>query len=556
MTIFITGASGFIGSHFLKRLLETADSSAKIYVFGRAAGSSMSDRVQFLKGDLAEIHKYSHELLASDYVYHIAANATFGSDQDYAAVNTAPTAAMIQILKGSQKLKNLIYISTIGAVDRHPSDFCAKPLDEKSEPAPRSEYGRSKLEAEILIKKSGLPFTIVRPTWVYGEGMRGNSHIQQFVSMAAQNKKLVFLLRFMGRVSLIHVTDLVNFLVSCINNSQVIGQTLFALTENLAFHEILSEVWLQARGERVRPIWLPGFLSWVRFFHRFLPLTVTNLFADYLLADPEGFRRWSKSVRPILFKDGLSDVIQDNPRLHGQVIITGANSGIGFELARRMARQQNRLILIDRDTSNLNEFRNHQIIQADLSDPVAIESISSQVVGRIKALVNNAGVGYKGSISELDENQIVRTLQVNCLAPILLTKKLLGRLKKDQAVVVNVASSVAYNPLPGMSIYAASKSLVLSWYESLSVELKATNRVLTVSPSGTATNFQKQGGVSTEAGGLMSPHYVAEVIEDHLAAGAPHVIIGGKSKILLAASRFLSQRNKAKLWGLLFAKLR
>ena len=106
-------------------------------------------------------------------------------------------------------------------------------------PYPRSRYGESKLKSETLIRDSGLPFTIIRPTWVYGEDMRTNSHINRFVSMVFERHP-VARLAFPGKVSLIHVNDLATALVNCINYEAVIGRTYFAETEALPIGKIFA----------------------------------------------------------------------------------------------------------------------------------------------------------------------------------------------------------------------------------------------------------------------------------------------------------------------------
>lgn len=558
MKIFVTGATGFIGSQFLKSLTRQMPADGKIYVFARSPIDIESKQIIKVTGELSELRKYSAEICECDFVFHIAANAVYGGQDNYQEVNVEPTCELIDILKASKHLQRFIFVSTIGAVDRGAFDFCANPLDENTLCHPRSKYGRSKRDAEVIVRSSGLPFTIIRPTWVYGRGMRVNSHIHKFVSMAADGKRrLLFSVGFPGRVSLIHVDDLVEAFIRCMQLPEATGRTIFAATENISIGEIFQNVWSQVHGERIRSIRLPGIVRAVRFFHRILPLSVANLFADYLCAETSTFANVFKIEKPITLSEGLRDVVDDNIELHGAIVITGANSGIGLALARRLAAQSEKLVLIDKATDQLNEFqREHIVLNADLTNQESFAKIAAQIPGRVKGLVNNAGIGYKGTITSLTPAQIEQTVAVNCAAPVLLTQALSRKLVKDQSAIVNVASSVAYNPLPGMSIYAASKAFALSWSEALSEEWRNSNRVITISPAGTATNFQKTGGVSTHAGGLLSADDVAQRIERSLIKGTGHKVIGLKAKILLAASWPMPMRWKTRFWGTLFAKLR
>ena len=160
LNIFITGASGFIGSYVLEKILLRLDEDDKIFILSRVIFDFEDKRIMVLKGDLEKIEIYEKEILNSDYFFHLAANATFGSDLDYNQVNFLPTKKIINILKKSSRLKNFVFISTIGAVDRHKKDLCNEPLSVDSAPAPTSAYGQSKLKAEDYTKQSGIPFTI------------------------------------------------------------------------------------------------------------------------------------------------------------------------------------------------------------------------------------------------------------------------------------------------------------------------------------------------------------------------------------------------------------
>lgn len=553
MTIFITGATGFVGRHFFKLLSSKAPAGSTFYILARSAAPSEFPGATLLSGGLEQLEEFRDQLLKSDYVFHIAAKATYGKSAGYKEANTDSTVKLVEILSDSKALKNFIFVSTIGAVDRATFDFCSQPLNRFSNPSPRSVYGRSKLDAENAIRISSIPYTIIRPTWVYGEGMRAKSHIHQFVSMAVK-KSGVFKLNFPGKVSLIHVTDLASALCNAIGNNRIIGKTYFGETEGLSLGEILNETWKHVHASECPRSNLPKLFTWVRFFHSLLPLAIANLFADYLYArDPE-FSSDFDIRKPILLKDGIRDVINDNVELTGTYIITGAGSGIGLALARRLSGKK--LLLIDRETSALGGIPNVKVVKADLSVDGSLDEIAQQVTGRVKALVNNAGVGYKGGLSQLSDDKIKTTLAVNIQAPMLLTKRLSHILQRDGATIVNVASSVGYNPLPGMSVYAASKAFIVSWSESLAYEWQDTNPVVTFSPSGTATNFQKAGGVSTESGKLMSPDQVASLIAQRLDGKGGHFVVGAFSKILILICRFVPVRTAAKIWGGLFARLR
>jgi short-subunit dehydrogenase len=527
-------------------------------VLARRPLNHPDSRVIELRGDLQGLAAFRGELLASDYVFHLAANAAFDSDCDYESVNYQPTVELAAILKQSRRLRGLVFVSTIGAVDRAPQDNCAKPLDAESRPSPRSSYGASKLKAEQAVRESGLPWTIIRPTWVYGADMRTGSHINRFVTMAADRHPIVRL-AFPGRVSLIHVRDLARALTRCIDNPAAVGRAYFAVTESLSIGRIFALISEKIAGKRPAQIPVPSFAPFIGRLHARLPLTLANLFVGYLWAEDARFREDFKLSAPILFEAGVADVIRTNVRLSGCWVITGANSGIGLALAKRLAGAGKQLALIDKDTDQLGQFKNAQVVRADLAEAAGLEAVSAALAGvKIAGLVNNAGIGVRGPQRFTPPEAMRRILAVNALAPVLLTRHLIENLVANEAVIVNIASSIAYNPLPFMALYSATKALLSNWSESLAYELRRTNLVITFSPAGTLTGFQRAAGVKVyrEGKGLLTPDYVAGEIIRAIRRRKKVVILGLPTRILLFISRFLPRGINILFWGKLFEKYR
>lgn len=557
MNIFITGATGFIGKNFLSQLLPDIKPEDTCYLLLRKVAQFEDKRIVQLVGSLEDLIKFEKEILSCEYVFHLAANATYGSDFDYDKVNFEPTVQIVNILKNSKHLKNFIFTSTIGAVDRTKNDDCRTPLSVQSVPNPVSLYGKSKLKSEEYIIKSGIPFTIIRPAWVYGKNMRTNSHINKFVSMVYQ-KSFASRLNFPGKVSLIHVDDLSKALVNCLSNDRIINKIYFAETEALSIGDIFSIIYNATNTNAIVKINMPRFHFIMKRVHNRLPLTVSLLFLDYLLANDENFQGDFKLKEIKIFSENVNDVISTNIN-NGFWVITGANSGIGYELAKKLDAQNKKLILIDKNTGNLDSFNKHLILKVDLSNFNELVELSNAIdQHKIFCLINNAGVGFRGSLKEISVEQIKKTVDVNVCYPVFFTKLLLDKLIRDGSIIVNVASSIAYNPLPYMSIYSASKAFVSNWSESLSYELKDSNRVITISPSGTYTNFQKNAGVKVvgEGKGLLSPGYVADSIIETVYGRKDIVILGFKTRILLMISKLLPRKMNIHLWGKLFESLR
>lgn len=185
------------------------------------------------------------------------------------------------------------------------------------------------------------------------------------------------------------------------------------------------------------------------------------------------------------------------------VLVTGASSGIGLELAKCFAADGARLVLTARHAEALESLAAelHRaygtdivVLPGDLSLPETPERIFRELQGRgvaVDVLVNNAGFGLWGRFADLPLQRQLDMLQVNVTALVHLTGLFLpGMVQRRRGGVLNVASVAGFLPGPGMSIYYASKSAVLSFTEALARELAGTHVTATVvCPGPTITNF-------------------------------------------------------------------
>ncbi len=187
------------------------------------------------------------------------------------------------------------------------------------------------------------------------------------------------------------------------------------------------------------------------------------------------------------------------------VLVTGASSGIGLELARCFAADGSRLVLLARNTAALEELAGELrrdfkveaiVMSADLSLPEMPVKIFSELNGRgivVDVLVNNAGFGAHGLFSKLSLQRQLEMIQVNVTALTELTGLFLpGMVKRRLGGVLNVASVAGFVPGPGMAVYYASKAFVLSFTEALAEELAGTGiKVKALCPGPTKTDFFK-----------------------------------------------------------------
>ena len=238
------------------------------------------------------------------------------------------------------------------------------------------------------------------------------------------------------------------------------------------------------------------------------------------------------------------------------VLITGASSGIGLELARSFAADGCRLILLARNTDALEilagELRQaHKIetlvLTADLSRPETPARVFKELQGRgikVDVLVNNAGFGANGTFAGLPLQRQIEMIQVNITALTNLTGLFLpGMIERRRGGVLNVGSLAGFLPGPGMNIYFATKAFVLSFTEALAEELASTGVTATVlCPGPTATNFgnishgQKMRRLNTPK---MTAATVASYGHNAFRQGRPLAIPGWQYQALLLLVRIM-----------------
>ena len=185
------------------------------------------------------------------------------------------------------------------------------------------------------------------------------------------------------------------------------------------------------------------------------------------------------------------------------VLITGASSGIGMELAREFAKHGHSVVLVARGIDKLEELARElrskskvraEVIGADLTEPSAPEKIVKSLSERnltIDVLVNNAGFGERGPFAQIDMQRQLDMIQVNITAVAHLTRLLLpGMIQRNAGGVLNVASTAAFQGGPNMAMYYATKAFVLSFTEALHEEVAGTIvHVTCLCPGPTHTGF-------------------------------------------------------------------
>ena len=195
-----------------------------------------------------------------------------------------------------------------------------------------------------------------------------------------------------------------------------------------------------------------------------------------------------------------------DPHENSTVVVTGASSGIGAELARELARRGYGVTLVARRKEKLAELageleESHGITaaveSADLQDPAARDRLVDALAERdVVGLINNAGYGATGPFAEADLDWHQGMVQLNCQAVVHLTGRIVPRLVEAGAgAVLNIASLAACQPIPNMATYAASKAFVLAFSEAVHAELAGSGvSVTAVQPGPVKTEFWELAG--------------------------------------------------------------
>lgn len=233
-------------------------------------------------------------------------------------------------------------------------------------------------------------------------------------------------------------------------------------------------------------------------------------------------------------------------------ILTGAGSGIGRETAVALAREGALLTLVGRRRAELEETARlvdaaggrASTFVADIADAAThsyIAEAARSTFGEVSGLINNAGNVRGGRLESISIEDINAMIAVNLTAPILLTRAVLPELKRaTHGYIVNVSSGVALLTPPYYSVYAAVKSGIAAFGDSLRRELLDDNvSVVNIFPGATDTPMMKTSRAGAELGFMReSPADVAAAIVDALKNGKREVIRGGEARLaLIAANR-------------------
>ncbi|WDF56257.1 SDR family NAD(P)-dependent oxidoreductase [Mucilaginibacter sp. KACC 22063] len=238
-------------------------------------------------------------------------------------------------------------------------------------------------------------------------------------------------------------------------------------------------------------------------------------------------------------------------------LITGATSGIGYELAKLFAKDHYNLIIVSRNQAELEQKANElssqygvevMPIAKDLFKREAAFELYEEVNQRgvqVDVLVNDAGQGQFGEFKDTDINRELDIIQLNISSLVVLTKCFLkDMVARNEGKILQLASIASKVPGPWQSVYHGTKAFVLSFTEAIRTELKDTNITVTaLLPGATDTDFfnkaEMQDSKIVQAGGLSDPADVAKDGYEALMNNDDKVISGFKNKVQIGMSNMM-----------------
>jgi short-subunit dehydrogenase len=253
----------------------------------------------------------------------------------------------------------------------------------------------------------------------------------------------------------------------------------------------------------------------------------------------------------------------------GRGLVTGASSGIGEVLARKLAAEGTDLVVVARDRKRLEALAadltgahgvDVEVLRADLAKKAQLATVEERLASGdapVDLLVNNAGFGTYGAFVALDPDEESREVQVNCNALVRLCHAAApGMLRRRRGTIVNVSSLASRAAAPRNAVYAATKAFVSHFSDALHEELRGTGVTVTVvEPGFTRPEFQQRAGL-TEGAGM--PDFVwqsADDVADATLAGARKgqaiVVPGNHNKVAAGLTALVPRNARRRMVGMM-----
>lgn len=255
MKAFVTGATGFVGSHLVEALLAQGHEVACLARdAGKAARLFGDGRARIVVGDLRSSGALEDGCRVADVVFHVAGLIAAKHKAEFYTINRDATMRLVEIARAAAPgLRRFVYVSSLSAAG--PSRR-GRAITEAEPPNPVSEYGRSKLAGEAAVRAAQVPWTIVRPPAVYGPRDTESLRLFRFARLGV--------MPLYGdpaqELSLVHVADLARALVAATAQACE-GRTYFAAhADHTTSRALMAAIFAATRAARARPEIPPRFI--------------------------------------------------------------------------------------------------------------------------------------------------------------------------------------------------------------------------------------------------------------------------------------------------------
>jgi nucleoside-diphosphate-sugar epimerase len=254
VNVFVTGGTGFVGAHLVKALRARGDT---VTVMARRPALAQTlgwgPEIKLVRGDLGDAAALREGCASADVVYHVAGKIAARTMAEFMATNRDGTATVLEAARDAGVRRFLLVSSVAVGGPTTPGH----PIDEQRPPQPVTEYGRSKLAAEVLVRAMPLPWTIVRPPVVYGEWDRGTLKIFQL----ARHAVVPVFGDGSQELSVIHAEDLAHALIAAASAPAAVGRIYYAVHSTPTTSRELVLAAGRALGTRPRIVPIPPVLA-------------------------------------------------------------------------------------------------------------------------------------------------------------------------------------------------------------------------------------------------------------------------------------------------------
>jgi len=541
--VLVTGAAGHLGCALVRELIAGGEKIRALVLPGEDTSGLEGLPVEIVQANVLEPDSVRPALEGVDVVYHLAGIISImpGKDDLMRQVNVVGTANIARLARLAG-VRRMVYVSSIHALSR---PLRGTPIDEKVHFDPHSiagEYDRTKAEASLAVLSEvarGLDAVIVCPTGIIGPfDFRGGSSM---VTQVRQWMKPGPHMIIDGHFDFVDVRDVARGMVlACARGRR--GETYILSGERISVADLAAAVQdtVKARGALFKvPFRLALVASSFTTLHsrlwgtkvQFTRYALETLASNSLISCAKARSELGYSPRPV--RETMRDTVRwirdtadphasgDAPRRHrrlgilgrgqalpvrrpGVAVVTGASSGIGAAVARKLASRGYKVLLTARRKGLLDDLADEirsaggraDVLATDLSRPEGVRAVYERV-GEwgegIDVLVNSAGFGWYGYASDMPAETALGMIQVNNAALAQLIVMFLPVMRgRGYGHIINVSSVAGSIPSPWAALYSATKSFVDTMTTALHRELRGSGvHVSAVRPGPVLTEFYR-----------------------------------------------------------------